>query len=724
MRQSRIVRFVSWLVLFALISCEACETQPGLRHHTHTAAGDPALPGITNVDAELALRLAATEGASEARFTNRLALEASPYLRQHAHNPVNWFPWGEEALERARTEDRPILLSIGYSTCHWCHVMARESFEDEEIARVINERFVAIKIDREERPDLDERFMRAVIAISGRGGWPMTIVLTSDAQPFFAGTYFPPRAGPGARIGMLEILTELSAEYETNRAAIVREASERSVRLATQAEPLPAAPIPDAAVLTHAVTTLAHAYDAEWGGFGDAPKFVQPPRLAFLLEEAQRIGDTATLAMVTHTLDRVIDGGIHDHVGGGFHRYSTDAHWEVPHFEKMLYDNAQLASLLTETWQASGDDRYRAVATETLDYLVREMRHADGGFFSATDADSETPEGEVEGAYFTWTRAELAAVLDPGAAEGVASSYGVTDERSVLHLVAPSEAIDLSMLRAARDRRPRPSRDEKVQAGWNGLAISAFARAGFAMHEDRFVDIASTTFEFVWAHMRDSSGALMHEWIDGTASGDAFLDDYAALLVAALDLFDATSDPRWLDRARELASGLDAHFTTTRDGPLRLGSADSPIVYDDGVMPSGNALAVMGLLRLAEVTDDAETRARAERLLSALSTPMQHEPTAMPYALLALSRHLASPREVAIVSPAGSDAEALIAVLRRTRVPNTHVITTDVDALVTRVPWLAGKVAIDDRPTAFVCERGRCELPTSNPVQLAAQLAQ
>ncbi|MGE5460846.1 MAG: thioredoxin domain-containing protein, partial [Solirubrobacterales bacterium] len=505
---------------------------------------------------------------SDARPTNRLADATSPYLLQHAHNPVDWFPWGSEALERARREDKPILLSIGYAACHWCHVMERESFEDPATAALMNEHFVSIKVDREERPDLDAVYMDATQAMTGRGGWPLTVFLTPQGSPFYAGTYFPneDRHGIPAFTKVLAAIAETwssrRGEAETQAQRVV-DAIARTGTLAGSSEPL------SEEVTAEAFRGLRNAFDPRWGGFGHAPKFPQPMTLEFVLRMHVR-GVPGAIEMLQLTLDRMASGGIHDQIGGGFHRYSTDERWHVPHFEKMLSDNAQLARLYVRAWQVTGVARYREVATRTCDYLLREMRQPDGGFSSSQDADSEG----VEGRFFAWTWDELvAAVGEPVASalgampsgnwegsnvpwmphplEGVADEYGL----EVADLERELDAARATLFEI-RGRRVQPATDDKVLAAWNGLAISALAEAGRVLGEPRYVDAAVAAAGFVLEHLRDERGRLLRSWRRGRVSGPAFADDHGLMTEACLVLYETTFDLRWFEAARTLGDEL------------------------------------------------------------------------------------------------------------------------------------------------------------------------
>ena len=518
------------------------------------------------------------------RFTNRLILETSPYLLQHAHNPVDWYAWSDEAFERARREKKPVLLSIGYSTCHWCHVMERESFEDLEIAQFMNEHFISIKVDREERPDVDAIYMNAVRSLSGRGGWPMTSVLTPDRQPFFGGTYFPPRDGArGSRKGFLTILRELSEQYAADPETLVAKARETTRKLQAAAARSRPGDIPGPEAIHDRARSLADSFDSQFGGFGRAPKFPRPSSYEVLLRYHRRTGDEQALAIVTKSLDAMAAGGIYDQVGGGFHRYSTDKRWLVPHFEKMLYDNAQLVVLYLQAYQITGNDAYARVARETLTYVAREMTAPGGAFYSATDADSPTPSGhEEEGYFFTWTPEELAAVLGAERARIVGRYFRVTvkgnfEGRSILHTPVALDKIatELSisperlqteidaarpLLYGARSKRLPPLRDDKILTSWNGLMISAFAYGALVLDDPAFAKHAERAATFLLSNLRTREGRLMRTFMDGKARHTAYLDDYAFLAQGLLDLYEATWDPGWLDSAIKLQGKLDALY--------------------------------------------------------------------------------------------------------------------------------------------------------------------
>ncbi|MEM9187964.1 MAG: thioredoxin domain-containing protein [Myxococcota bacterium] len=730
-----------------------------------TDIGDPPLPGIQNVSTDLRERLQVAltargsdyeprthhlvDGAPE--YTNRLMLETSPYLVQHAHNPVNWFPWGDEAFAKALREGKPILLSVGYSTCHWCHVMERESFENVVIATFINEQFVAIKFDREERPDIDDIYMRAVQIMTGRGGWPMTVVLTPDRQPFFGGTYFPPTDGArGARRGFLSILRMLSERYQTDREQVVTQAASLSARIARLSQPAPPGNVPPAGAIAGAVRALTAQYEPRFGGFGNAPKFPQPSRLLLLLRYHRRTDDPVARQMVEETLSHMKNGGMYDHVGGGFHRYSTDDEWLVPHFEKMLYDNAQLTVAYLEGYQLTGRDDFATVAKDTLDYVTREMVGPAGGFYSATDADSDTPAGhQEEGWFFTWTPAELEEVLGAELAGRVRAYYGVEEGgnfegRSILHTrqslsevatelgIAPGvlqAELDIArqQLYAARDQRPKPLRDDKVLTAWNGLMISAFARGALILGESSYATTGARAARFLWDELRDENGRLLRSHMDGEPRHRAYLDDHAFLIRALLDLYEATGALEHLDRAQRLQAALEEHYGADSGGYFMTAHDHEELLVrdqpaDDGALPSGNGVTAENLLRLHEFTQDDGYRTRAERLFSAFAGRLRRG-AGMPRMLSALDFYLDVPREVVLVD--GAEGQPLRTVLRRTFLPNRVLAVLSPAAAgeqAARIPWLAGKVAIEHRATAYVCEQGRCELPTSDPRELARQL--
>ncbi|HET8540137.1 MAG TPA: thioredoxin domain-containing protein [Anaeromyxobacter sp.] len=713
-------------------------------------------PGAAPLDEALARRLdaaAAARGPGAARthhlgpdgrprFTNRLALERSPYLLQHAHNPVAWWPWCDEAFEEARRSGRPVFLSVGYSTCHWCHVMERESFEDLEIARVLNERYVPIKVDREERPDVDALYMTAVQLLTGGGGWPMSVWLTAEREPFFGGTYFPPRDGArGMSRGFLGILEEIARLHasDPDRVRGATGSLVAAVRAALASHAAPAPAIPGPAPILEAVAAVRGAFDGARGGLRRAPKFPSNVPLRLLLRAHRRTRDAEPLHMATLTLEKMAAGGIHDQLGGGFHRYSTDAEWLVPHFEKMLYDNALLALAYAEGWQVTGRRDLARVVRTTLDYLGREMTSPEGGLYSATDADSE---GE-EGRFFVWTDRELRDVLGADA-DRFCRFHGATAEgnfegRNILWVPRPDEdewealAPARERLREVRERRPRPLRDEKVLAGWNGLAISALAFGGRALGEARWVAAAARAAEFVLGRMV-KGGRLQRSWLAGEAGVPAFLDDHAFVAQGLLDLYEATFEPRWLEAAVELSERLEALFGDPAGGGWfgtgtdheRLLAREKPT--HDGAEPSGASVAALNALRLAAFTTDDRWRARAEGALRHHARTLEEQPLALAELLLALDFATDDVREVVLVWPEGEPApEPFLAVLRRTFLPSRALAGAPEGAGIARLGRIAsvaaGKAAAGGKPTAYVCEKGSCRLPAIAPEKLAAQIA-
>jgi uncharacterized protein YyaL (SSP411 family) len=674
---------------------------------------------------------------SDARHTNRLANATSPYLLQHAHNPVDWYPWGPEALARAAAEDRPILLSIGYAACHWCHVMAHESFEDEGTASLMNEHFVSVKVDREERPDLDAIYMDAVQAMTGQGGWPMTVFLTPQGEPFYAGTYFPPEDRHGLP-GFRRLLHALAEVWRDRRDDALEQGRRVAQALAAGAAAAASDEPLAEELLRTAHASFASSFDPRWGGFGQAPKFPQPMSLELLLRCHLR-GYPGSLEMVTTTLDRMADGGIHDHVGGGFHRYSVDGRWHVPHFEKMLYDNALLARTYLHAWQVTGRERYRTVVLSTLDYLLREMRHPDGGFFSSQDADSEG----VEGRFYAWPWDELVSA----AGEEAARAYGASPEgnwegTNVLWLPrraadAPERAPDPAALEAARARlfdrregRVRPATDDKVLAAWNGLAIAAFAEAGRVLGRPDYVDAAREAARFVRTRLVDGSGLLHRSWRGGRTSGPAYLDDHALLVDGLLALYQSTFETQTFVWARSLATDMARRFhDAERGGFFQTASSAEPLLVRpkelfDNAVPSGNSAAADVLLRLALLTGDADLERLGASALRAGRDLMARAPSAFGHALCALDLYLSPSREVAVVGPSGPEREALVAEVWRRFLPNAVLAVADPgdDDAADAVPLLADRTPADGRAAAFVCERFVCRRPVHEPTELAALL--
>ncbi len=671
---------------------------------------------------------------------NRLAGETSPYLLQHAHNPVDWYPWGPEALERAKAEDKPILLSIGYSACHWCHVMERESFEDPRTASVMNASFVSIKVDREERPDLDGIYMQAVQAMTGSGGWPMTVFLTPDGTPFYGGTYFPPsdRANMPA---FTRVLASIADAWHNRRADVLQSGAQLREHLqqAMVRTPSGSAAL-DPGILDAAESGLAAQYDAEFGGFGNAPKFPQPMAIEFLLRSWKRAGDEVARDVAVHTLEQMARGGMYDHLGGGFHRYSTDAEWLVPHFEKMLYDNAQLARAYLLGYQATGNQFFRGIAEQVIEYVLREMTDPAGGFYSTEDADSE---GE-EGRFYVWTPAELRALLGDADARLFGGFYDVTDRgnfeagASILHTdhtpaeiarrLAVTEAQLLaalergrSVLFEARSKRVRPARDEKVLAAWNGLVLRALAEAGAVLRRSDFVDAARKNADFLLSTMRRADGSLYRTWKPGHAAHlNGYLEDYANVADGLIALYEATFEARWLSAATSLADLVLERFADTGNGGFFDTSSDHEALISrpkdifDNATPSGNAVAADVLLRLALLTGNDEYERAARGVLELLREPMARYPLGFARSLSALDFLLGRPREVAIVGqPGAPDTEAMLRVVFEPFVPNKVVAGGD-----TAIPLLEGRSSRGTAATAYVCEHYVCQAPTTDPAEL------
>ena len=642
---------------------------------------------------------------------NRLAQETSPYLLQHAGNPVDWYPWGEEALELARAHDRPILLSIGYSACHWCHVMEHESFEDEATAALMNERFVNIKVDREERPDLDSLYMDAVVSLTGHGGWPMTVFLTPEGEPFYGGTYYPPEARHGLP-SFREVLVAVSGAYRERRADVGRsatalvEAIRRSGEVAPSGEPL------SDALLRDAVRGLEAQFDSQWGGFGRAPKFPPASALEFLLRMHVRLGDEETLAMATATLDGMAAGGMYDLLGGGFHRYSVDERWLVPHFEKMLYDNALLVPAYLHAWVVTGNRRYREVVEQTLTYMLRELRLPEGGFASAQDADTDG----VEGLTFTWTAEEIGGVLGESHDEWLQPfEHG----RSILRAEIPAEPRE--RLLAAREQRPKPLLDDKAIASWNGLALAALAEAARRLERPDLLAAARELGEFLLGPLSDGEGRLFRTYRGGQAKNTGYLEDYADVANGLMELHVASGELRWLEEARRLALlavelfGDDAHggfFLSPSHGERLVARKKD---FDDHPTPSGNSMLAYVLLRLARIYGDDELERRSVGVLRLVRDGLGRAPSAFGQALCALDLYLSPPREIAIVGP--PDSPVARAALEPFD-PNAVVAFGPAEG----VPLLDGKGLVEGKPAVYVCERFACRAPVTEPKDLVRQL--
>jgi len=735
-------------------------------------------PGAEPYDAELATALVdAWESREPAyrprtrhlldqatpRFVNRLFLESSPYLRQHAHNPVDWHPWGEEAFEKARRLGRPVLLSVGYSTCHWCHVMEEESFEDLEIARYLNEHYLPIKLDREERPDVDAVYMTAVQLFTGSGGWPMTVWLDHQRRPFFAGTYFPARDRDRAvPVGFMTLLRRLDEAWREDP-KVASSAASAAEAIRSVLEPGSAVTeLPGARLVDRAVEHYASRFDHRFGGLGRAPKFPSSLPARLLLRHDRSQGDAQAQQMALYSLERMACGGMYDQVGGGFHRYSTDAAWLVPHFEKMLYDNALLMLDYLEAWQASGRQDMAWVVHDIARYLQRDMSSPQGALYTATDADSLDAHGErEEGLFFTWTPAELAAELDEQSLQAVMAAYSVSpggnfEGRSILHrpraypVVAEELGIDAVQLEArveaardvlyqARSPRPAPLRDEKILAGWNGLAIAALARSGRLLQPGRtgegsYTWRAARAASFVLDHMR-RSGRLLRVHKDGQARLDATLEDHAFLAWGLLELYQASGDLRWLHEALALDAVLAEHFEDIDAGGFFRSADDAEALlarekpYQDGAIPSGNSVHAANLLRLAALTGDDRYRARVDSLLTGLGVPLNQSPFALSELLLAVQRRHAGSAELVLVAPSErADLQPFLRAIAAVYLPGHVVVTAvegaDLERQERAVPLLKGKLAMGGQPTAYLCFGGSCQEPTTDPARFVELLEQ
>ena len=693
---------------------------------------------------------------------NRLADEQSPYLRQHKDNPVEWYPWGEEAFETAHQEDKPIFLSIGYSTCHWCHVMERESFEDQEVTAVLNDGFIPIKVDREERPDVDSIYMDVCQMMRGQGGWPLTVLLTPDRKPFFAATYLP-KEGRFQQTGLMDLLPRVQKLWQNDRDKLLEDAEEVTDLLRRSTEEQERGDAPGPQLLDEAARQLSRQFDRTHGGFGSAPKFPAPHNLLFLLRHWHRTGEERALDMVTETLDQMRLGGMFDQVGYGFHRYSTDQQWKLPHFEKMLYDQAMHVLAYTDAYQATGEERYERTAREVLTYVLRDLQAPDNGFYSAEDADSENEDGEMEeGAFYVWSTDEIRELLDPDLAELVIDVYNMAPEgnyqeestgertgKNVLHLdrsladEAERRDLDEDALRdrletarttllEARSERPRPHLDDKVLTDWNGLMVAALATAARVFDESDYEAAARRTAQFLLDTMRDAEGRLLHRYREGEAGIQATLDDYAFLTWGLLELYETTFESQWLRAAQEhLDASLD-RFWDAEGGGFYMTPDDGealivrPKEATDGAMPSGNSIQLMNLLRLARFTGRTGYEERAAALSEWTGSSARSRPTGFTALLMGLHWALGTPREVVVAGdPEADDTQALIDVLRDTYAPTTATLQRppgDAPDITDLAPFTAAQTPLDGQAAAYVCQDFQCEVPTADPDILRAQL--
>ncbi|MDX6501621.1 MAG: uncharacterized protein QOG23_4881 [Blastocatellia bacterium] len=680
------------------------------------------------------------------KHTNNLINETSPYLLQHAHNPVDWYPWGEAALGKARAENKPILLSIGYSACHWCHVMEHESFENEDIARLMNENFVNIKVDREERPDLDQIYMNAVQMMTGQGGWPMTMFLTPEGVPFYGGTYFPPIDRYNMP-GFPRILASVAEAFRSQPEQVAGTATAmlgelRRVGIAEQSrEGL------TTDVLDSAVRRISANYDRTNGGFGGAPKFPPAMNLEFLLHHHHRTGSTESLEIVEHTARKMSEGGMYDQLGGGFHRYSVDAKWLVPHFEKMLYDNALLSRFYLHLYQATKNPAARRIAEETLDYVVREMTDAGGGFYSSQDADSEGEEGK----FFVWSRQEILDVLGERDGSLFCDFFDVTERgnfegENILHITSSIveaaarnkiSAEDLQTLLntgrqklfALREQRIKPGRDEKVLTAWNGLMLASFAEASAILERSDYRNVAEANARFLLSSLK-KDGLLLRTYKDGKAKLNAYLEDYACLINGLISLYEASGDLTWIESAVALADTMIEQFWDDSEGGFFFtGKSHEKLIvrskeFLDNATPAGNSIATQSLLRLNLLTANDDYRRRATAVLRLLADQIRRYPSAFGFALSALDFYLGTPLEVVIVGSPNAQLDELRRIVWQTYLPNRVIAICDKDhqRAAALVPLFVGRDTLATEPTAFVCRANTCQRPVTNPDDLLSQL--
>ena len=714
-----------------------------------------------------ALLLVSLTKGEKPMHTNRLAREKSPYLLQHAHNPVDWYPWSQEAFDKARKENKPIFLSIGYSTCHWCHVMERESFENEQIAEVMNREFVPIKVDREERPDVDSIYMNFVQATTGGGGWPMSVWLTPELKPFTGGTYFPPDDRYG-RPGFQKILERIAEAWRRDREQIVASSVDVIEQLQKQTQAAGGTvTLLNKDALDTGFFVFRRSFDSRYGGFGGAPKFPRPSVHNFLLRYYARTKNQEALDMVLTTLREMAKGGMKDQLGGGFHRYSVDGHWFVPHFEKMLYDQAQLAISYLEAYQITHDPNYASEVRGILDYVARDMRDKEGGFYSAEDADSvidpAKPKEKGEGAFYIWSQAEIEKIVGQPGARWLGYRYGVeergnvredphgeftgknilyqahTAEETAKHFEKPAEEVQAAIaaggkkLLAARAQRVRPHLDDKVLTAWNGLMISAFARAGAVLNDAEYAQMARRAADFVTARMYDpKSGILLRRFRDGEAAIPGFLDDYAFFTQALLDLYEAQFHTRDLEMALRLTEKQREVFEDKESGGFYSTAGGADLVLRlkedyDGAEPSGNSVAMLNLLRLAQMTDRAPLRESAEKAMRAFAPHMSAAPMGTPQMLAAFAFSLSKPKQVILVGdPPAEDTRAMLDTLHGRFLPDKIVLLVkDEEArrkLASYLPVVETMTRQGGKATAYVCENYACKLPTAEPSKFAELL--
>ena len=684
----------------------------------------------------------------EGTKTNRLIHEKSPYLLQHAYNPVDWYPWGDEAFEKARQENKPIFLSIGYSTCHWCHVMERESFEDPEVAGLMNDAFVSIKVDREERPDLDHIYMAVCQMLTGSGGWPLTIIMTPEKKPFFAATYIP-KSGRFGQAGMMELIPRIK-EVWRSRYGEIMESSEKIFQALQGLDEKPGGDL-DGTTLTRAYQELGSRFDGEYGGFGSAPKFPTPHNFLFMLRYWKRRGDKSALEMVEKTLQAMRRGGIFDQIGFGFHRYSTDRRWLVPHFEKMLYDQAMLAMAYLDAYQATRRSVYKKTAEEIFAYVLRDMQSPGGGFYSAEDADSEG----VEGKFYVWEKSEIQRVLDREEADFISRVFNVSEKgnfkeeatdrstgSNIFHLDKSIQKIASELkisvpefekrlesarikLFKTREGRVHPYKDDKILTDWNGLMIAALSRGAQVLGEPAYARAAGDAIRFIFEQLQTTEGRLLHRYRDGEAKITAHLDDYAFLAWGLIELYEATFESQYLRRALEINEDMLKYFWDEEAGGFFFTPDDGERlivrkkeIYD-GAIPSGNAVAMLNLIRLARFTGRTDLDEKASRIDNAFSSQIGQSPSAYTQFLVALNFALGPSNEIVIVGPTGAkDTEAMLKALRETYIPNRVILFRPIDKKSPEIDTLSGFIKnfnpINGKATAYVCHDFACELPTTD----------
>jgi len=675
------------------------------------------------------------------RETNRLIHEKSPYLLQHAHNPVDWYPWGKEAFEKAKLEDKPIFLSIGYSTCHWCHVMERESFEDEEVAKVLNDYYVAIKVDREERPDIDSIYMSVCQAITGQGGWPLTIIMTPDKKPFFAGTYFP-KSGKYGYPGLAELLLKIKDAWDTERNRLVETGSNITEAIKNSPRRIGGEKLGQETA-DRALRGFRNSFDEVYGGFGGAPKFPTPHNLYFLLRYWKAAGNETALIMAEKTLESMYKGGLFDHIGFGFSRYSTDGKWLVPHFEKMLYDNALLAYAYTEAYQATGKDIYKDIARKVFIYVLRDMTSAGGGFYSAEDADSEGEEGK----FYLWRPEEVKEAAGEEDGKFFCDWYGIKpagnfEGRSIPNLIGRDLEIlykDKALagrldgirekLFMYREKRIRPHRDDKILTSWNGLMIAALALGGRAFCSDEYIEAAEAAYGFIQRNLVRSDGRLLARYRDGESAFPAYLDDYAFLVWGLIELYQATFKTNYLKRALELNRDMIALFWDEKEGGLFLYGEDSeqlimrPKEVYDGALPSGNSVALYNMLRLSRMTGDTQIEERARQVMENFGGEVGHNPTAHSFFMSALLFSLQPTREVVITARSREDAQGMLNRINGSFVPfATFLLNTGDEELHEIAPFTREQKMVEQKPTAYVCKNYACLEPVTGADALQSLL--